>query len=99
MCPTPSPVAFGVTLSLWERVRSAPHPHLLRIVMREAHDAGRQALLVAVELADLHLGADLGRGDIEPGERDVLLEDGRAGGARHHADLRAPDMHAIAVAD
>ena len=38
--------------------------------MREAHDARRQALLVAVKLADLDLGADLGMGDVEPRECD-----------------------------
>ena len=40
--------------------------------MREAHDARRQALLLAVELADLDLGADLGMGDVEPRKRDGL---------------------------
>src|SRR6476469_9357620 len=75
------------------------HPRLLRIVVREAHDARRQALLVAVELADLDLSADPGKGDAEPRKRDGLLQDRRAGGAGDHAALGAADMDAIAVAD
>src|SRR6476646_11560918 len=53
------------------------HPRLLRIVVREAHDARRQALLVAVELADLDLSADPGMGDVEPRKRDGLIQDRR----------------------
>ena len=40
-------------------VRSRPRAHLFRIVVGEAHDARRQALLLAVQLADLHRRADL----------------------------------------
>jgi hypothetical protein len=49
--------------------------------VREAYDAPRQPLLVAVELADLHLRPEFAIGDIEPGERDGLLQDRRTGGA------------------
>ncbi len=75
------------------------HSHLFRVVVREAHDARRQALLLAVELADFDLAAGLIVSDIDPGERDRLPQDGRAGGARNDADLGAADMHAIAMAD
>ena len=67
--------------------------------MREAHDPRRQPLLLAVELADLDLGPDAAMGDIDPGERDGLLQDRRAGAAGDDADLGAADMDAVAVAD
>src|ERR1044071_5812715 len=67
--------------------------------MREARDAGGQALLMAVELADLDRGADRGMGDVDPRQGYILLEQGRARAARHHADLGASDMDAIAMAD
>jgi len=44
--------------------------------MGEAHDARRQALLVAVELADLDFRADLAMANIDARQRDVLLEQG-----------------------
>ena len=76
------------------------HPRLLRIVMREAHDARGQALLLAVELADLDLGADARAWVTSTrasamvffriGERVALVID---------ADLGAADMDAVAVAD
>src|SRR4051812_35358165 len=40
--------------------RSGTRALLLGVVERHAHDRGRDALLVAVELADLDLGAGLG---------------------------------------
>ena len=75
------------------------HPHLLRIVMREAHDPGGQPLLLAVELADFDHGADVAMGDIDAGKRDRLLQDWRASGARDYTDLRAADMDAVTVPD
>ena len=55
---------------------SGPDAGLLRIVMRKADDFGRDALLMTVELTDLDLGADLGLGKVEPGQRDILLQIG-----------------------
>jgi hypothetical protein len=52
-------------------------PLLGRIEMREADHPRRQALLLAVELADLELGAFVRMGDVDPGESDGLAEDGR----------------------
>jgi hypothetical protein len=49
--------------------------------VREAYEARRQPLLVAVELGDLHLRPEFAIGDIEPGERDRPLQDRRACGA------------------
>src|SRR5262245_61338092 len=76
-----------------------PWPCLLGIKMRKAHDAAWQALLMAVELADLDFCADCRMSDINASERDVFLEERRADATRHHADLGAPDMHTVAVAD
>src|SRR3712207_4889696 len=77
---------------------SGPRTRLVRVVERDAHHGGRDALLVAVELADLHLRADVGVLHRHPAERDVLAQDGAAGAARDDADLVAPHVHAIAVA-
>ena len=41
-------------------IESGAGPLLVRVVEREPHDLGRDALLVAVDLADLDLGADRG---------------------------------------
>src|SRR5947208_5016949 len=76
----------------------SPWPGLLRIGMSEAYDARRQALLMAVELADLDFRADLGMADIDSRQRDILLEERRSRPAGHNTDLGAPDMNAIAVA-
>jgi hypothetical protein len=54
---------------------SALRPGLFWIVMRQRHDHGGQALLLAVELAHLQRGADLGMGDIDTGESDVLAQE------------------------
>ncbi len=53
---------------------------------------------MAVELADLDLGPRLGVLDRHPAERDVLAQYRAPGAAGDHADLRAADVHAIAVA-
>ena len=45
---------------------------------------------MAVELADLDLGAGLGVRHVQPGERDVLLQNGRFHAGGDAADLRAP---------
>ncbi len=67
--------------------------------MRQRHHDRRQALLLAVELADLNLRADGGMGDVDASERNRLAEDRRARGAGDNADLGAANMDAIAVAD
>jgi hypothetical protein len=67
--------------------------------VREAHDACRQPFLVAVELADLNLGSKFAMGDIEPSERDGLVQDRRAGSTGDDAHLGTTDMHAVSVAD
>src|SRR5919106_6057623 len=66
------------------------------IVEGEADDGRRQALLVAVQLADLDLGPGRGVLHRKAGERDVLAQDRRAGRAGHAADLGAADVHAVA---
>src|SRR5690606_37379214 len=72
----------------------------VRVVEREAHHPGRDALLMAVELADLDLRAEGGAAHVHPAERDVRLQDRRAGAAGHHAHLAtaAGRMDAIPVA-
>ena len=47
---------------------------LLRVVEREGDDRCGNALLVAVELAHLDLGAELGVPHAHPAQRDVLLQ-------------------------
>src|SRR5262249_49669652 len=79
--------------------QSRAHSRFLRIVVREAHDACRQTLLMPIKLADFDFSSELARSDIDAGERDRLLQDRRAGGAGDHADLRAADMNAIAMTD
>lgn len=68
------PGFVGEGAALRPQLRS--RPCLLRIEMGEAHDARRQALLVAVELADLDFRADLAMANIDARQRDVLLEQG-----------------------
>ena len=77
-----------------------PRPLLLRVVEREPHDRRRDPLLVAVELADLDLGAGLGVLHGHAAQRDVLAQRRAARAGRDHADLRAPAglVHAVAVA-
>src|SRR3954465_11283485 len=80
--------------------RAAPRTRglLLRGVERERHDRRRDPLLVAVELADLDLGADLGVLRRHPAQGDVLAQD-RASRARgDDADLRAAGRLVDAVA-
>jgi len=52
---------------------------------------------VAVELADLDLGAELDVADVHPAERDVPLQRRRVGAARDHLDLVAAGVDAVAV--
>src|SRR2546423_1654138 len=78
---------------------SAPRLLLLRIVEREAHDPGGDPLLVAVDAADLDLGADRGIIHIHAAEGDVLLQERRAAAAGDDADLSPAGMDAGAVAD
>src|SRR5438552_3579770 len=66
--------------------------------MSKPYDARRQALLMAVELADFDLRADLGMADIDSRQCDILLEERRSRPAGHNTDLGATDMNAIAVA-
>ena len=54
---------------------------------------------MAVELADFDLGADRRMSDVEPCQRDVLLEHRRAHAAGNLADLGAADMDAVAMTD
>src|SRR5690348_2884425 len=70
---------------------------LLRIVEGETHDNGRDALLLAVQFADLDLSAERRVGNIHSAERDVLLQDRRARAAGDGADLGAADMHTISL--
>src|SRR5262245_25543856 len=74
-----------------------PDSCLLRIVVRETHDLGRNVLHLAVELADLELGAVRGVRDIEAHERNGLLQDRRARAAGDDADLVAAEEHAVAM--
>jgi hypothetical protein len=49
---------------------------LLRVVMRQGNDHGRQAFLLTVQLADLNRGAGFGMGHVYAGKGDVLAKDG-----------------------
>src|SRR5215208_747957 len=70
---------------------------LVRIVMRKAHDLGRDPLLVPVELADLDGAADLARADIDARERDRLAQHGRIHAGRHDTDAGAAGIDGVAV--
>src|SRR5215472_5955599 len=50
-----------------------------------------------VQLADVNFGPWLRELDSHPAKRDVLAQDRRPGAAGDHANLRAPDMHAVTV--
>src|SRR4051794_34759436 len=78
---------------------SPSDPLLLGIIMRERHDHRRQALLLAIELADLDRGARRCMMDIDPRQRDGAVEHRRAHARSHDPDLRPSDMNAVAVAD
>src|SRR3954453_6212574 len=82
------------------RADSRTRALLLRVVERERHDRRRDPLLVAVELADLDLGPDLGELGRHPAESDVLAQRRAARAGRDDADLRPPArlVHAVAVA-
>ena len=68
----------GAALPVARQTRSGPWLGFLRVVMRKGDDPRRQPLGMAVELADLDLGADGGVGDVEPRQRDILVQHGRA---------------------
>src|SRR5215469_894639 len=55
--------------------KSGPGTGLVRVVEREPHDGGRDALAVPVQLADLDRGADLGVLHGHPAQRDVCAQD------------------------
>ena len=77
--------------------RSGARPRLVRVVEREADDGRRDALLEAVELADLERRPELRVLDRHSRERDVLLEDRAARPARDDADALAADVDLVAV--
>ena len=52
---------------------------------------------MAIEFANLNLGADPRMRDIDPGKRNGFAEDRRPCCAGDHADLSAADMDAIAM--
>src|SRR5512134_669853 len=89
------------SLSRWglRDVRSclAAGAGLLGVEEGDRDHGGRDPLLVAVELADLDLGARLGVLDGDPAQRDVLAQDRAPGAACDHPDLGAPDVQAVAV--
>src|SRR3954447_15063839 len=84
----------------YPRRASGTRALLLRVVERERHDGRRDPLLVAVELADLDLRADLGVLRRHPAQGDVLAQRRAARSRRDDADLRAPArlVDAVAVA-
>src|SRR5215475_10519129 len=74
-----------------------PRLELLRIVEGKAHDHGRDALLMAVELAHLDLGTGRGIGNIHSAKGDVLFQDRGTRAAGDGPYLGAVDMHAVAL--
>ena len=64
--------------------------HFLGIEVRYRNDRSGQSLLLTVELTDFDYRAILRRCDIYAREGDRLSENGRAGCARHNANLCAP---------
>src|SRR3954447_17894358 len=90
----------GMARAYPRRADSRTRALLLRVVERERHDRRRDPLLVAVELADLDLRADLGVLRRHPAQRDVLAQDRAPRAGRDDADLRAPArlVDAVAVA-
>ncbi len=67
--------------------------------MRKRHYGGRQAFLMAVQLAYFHLRSDVTVHHINPRQCNVLFKNGRPHGGRDLTDLGTPDMHAIAMPD
>lgn len=59
---------------VWARIASGPGAGFLRVVVGEGGDPGGQALLLAVEFADLDLGAQGRMGDVETREGDGLAK-------------------------
>src|SRR6187551_1680587 len=76
-----------------------PRPGLLWIVMRELHDLRGKPLLVAVELADLHLITTLRVESVDPCQGDVLPKDRRAHASGDDANLCLANMNAVAMAN
>src|SRR5215510_7633357 len=76
---------------------SGARPGLVWVVEREADDGGRDALAVAVQLADVDRRADLGVLHRHPAERDVRAQQRRPRAARYHADLGPAHVHAVPV--
>ena len=72
-------------------------PCLIGVVERDADDRRGDPLLVAVELPDLDLGAELRVADVHSTQRDVFLQHRRARAARDNPDLLSADVHAVAV--
>ena len=66
--------------------------------MRDAHHACGQTLLLAVELADLDVSAQLGVLHRHPAEREVLAQRRAAGAAGDHAHPLAADVDLVAMA-
>src|SRR3954469_24466159 len=90
--------AKGMARAYPRRADSRTRALLLRVVERERHDRRRDPLLVAVELADLDLRADVGVLRRHPAQGDVLPQRRAACPRRDDADLRAAARLVDAVA-
>ena len=74
--PTWTLARICVGVNLHASTVVTPDSPLVRIKVREGHDARRNALLVAVELTDLDLGTGCGMSHVHATQRDHSSEDG-----------------------